>query len=226
MNRETLIELTDIETVADFISLDVVRKKNRSYILCPGHLARLGKPDLNIGNAYLKDGGYICHACGVFVNTHDMVMEVTNCSYDEAYDIMAQAMGYDLSDTGQNENIPKFRLTKAEANIIGLYPRFNEVAVQKSNTNDTITIRDGLFTLYQSNPKMYFKIIVEKADEAMKQYQYCKGHYSAPDADMAYMVYNLLGEKFDNSIYPKLLRELDSRIETCKKIIAIFSTNL
>lgn len=226
MNRETLIELTDIETVADFIHLETERKGSRSYILCPGHLARLGKPDLNIGNAYLKNGGYFCYACGVFVNTHDMVMEVTNCSYDEAYDIMAQAMGYDLSDEGQNENIPKFRLTKAEANIIGLYPRFNEVAIQKSNASDTITIRDGLFVLYQSNPQMYFKIIVEKAKEAMKRYQYCKEHYSAPDADMAYMVYDLLGEKFDNSIYPKIMRELDSRIETCKKIIAIFSTNL
>lgn len=226
MDKETLIELTDIETVADFISLDVVRKGNRSYILCPGHLARLGKPDLNIGNAYLKNGGYVCHACGVFVNTHDMIMEVTDCSYDEAYDIMAQAMGYDLSDTDQNEAIPKLRLTKAEANIIGLYPRFNEAAVQKSNTNNTLTIRDGLFTLYQSNPQMYFRIIVEKAKEAMKRYQYCKKHCSSSDADMAYMVYDLLGEKFDNSIYPKILRELDSRIDTCKKVIAIFSTNL
>lgn len=226
MNRETLIELTDIETVADYIHLETVRKGNHSYILCPGHLARLRKPDLNIGNAYLKNGGYVCHACGVFVNTHDMIMEVTNCSYDEAYEIMAQAMGFELSDTDQNENIPKFRLTKAEANIIGLYPRFNEVAVQKSNASDTITIRDGLFALYQSNPQMYFRIIVEKAEEAMKRYQYCKEHYSAPDADMAYMVYDLLGDHFDNSIYPKILRELDSRIETCKKIIAIFSTNL
>lgn len=226
MNRETLIGQTDIETVADYISLDVVKKRNRSYILCPGHLTRLGKPDFNIGNAYLKNGGYVCHACGVFVNTHDMIMEVTNCSYDEAYDIMAQAMGYYLSEKGQNENIPKFRLAKAEANIIGLYPRFNEAAVQKSNTNDTITIQDGLFVLYQSNPQMYFEIIVKKAEKAMKRYQYCKEHYSAPDADMAYMVYDLLGKQFDNSIYPKILRELDSRIETCKKIIAIFSTNL
>lgn len=226
MNRETLIELTDIEVVADYISLDVVRKRNRSYIRCPGHLARLGKPDLNIGNAYLKNGGYVCHACGVFVNTHDMIMEVTDCSYDEAYEIMAQAMGYDLSDTIQDGNIPRLCLTKAEANIIGLYQRFNEIAVQKSNNNYSLTIRDGLFSLYQSNPKMYFKIIVEKAREAMKRYQYCKQHYSTPDSDMAYVVYDLLGEKFDNSIYPKILRELDSRIETCKKIIAIFSTSL
>lgn len=226
MNRETLIELTDIETVADYISLDVVKKRSRLYIRCPGHLSRLGKPDLNIGNAYLKNGGYVCHACGVFVNTHDMVMEVMDCSYDEAYEIMAQAMGYDLSDTSQNENIPKLRLTKAEANIIGLHPRFNEIAVYKSNTQSTIIIRDGLFPLYQLNPKMYFKIIVEKAEAAMKRYQFCKKHYSAPDSDMAYMVYRLLGETFDNSIYPKILRELDSRIETCKKIVAIFSTNL
>lgn len=226
MNRETLIEMTDIETVADYISLDVVKKGNHSYIHCPGHLARLGKPDLNIGNAYLKNNGYVCHACGVFVNTHDMVMEVMECSYDEAYDIMAKAMGYDLDDTFQDSNIPKLRLTKAEANIIGLYPRFNEIAVQKSNAQNTLTIRDGLFSLYQVNPKMYFKIIVEKAEEAIKRYQHCQLHYASPDSDMAYAVYGLLGDKFDNSIYLKISRELESRIKTCKKIVAIFSTNL
>lgn len=226
MNREELIQSTDAETVADYISMNVVKKGRYSYILCPGHLTRLGKPDLNIGNAYLKNGGYYCHACGVFVNTHDMVMEVTDCSYDEAYDIMAQAMNYELADGNQDENIPKLRLTKEEAGIIGLYPRFNEIAVQKSNANNTLTIRDGLFSLYQSNPKMYFQIIVGKAQAQLKRYQHCRKHYAASDSDMAHMVYDLLGENFDHSIYPKLQRELDNRIATCKKIITIFSASL
>lgn len=226
MNRETLSRSTEVEMVADYISLNIVKKGNYSYILCPGHLARIGKPDLNIGNAYLRTGGYFCHACGVFVCTHDMVMEVTDCSYDEAYEIMAHAMNYDLSDECQDENIPRLRLTKEEANVIGLYPRFNEVAVQKSNASDTLTIRDGLFSLYQSNPKMYFKIIVDKAEAQLRRYQHCRQHYTASNSDMAYMVYDLLGEQFDNSIYPKLKRELDSRITICKKIITIFSTGL
>lgn len=225
MNRETLIQSSDAEVVADYILLNVVNKGKYSFILCPGHLARLGKPDLNIGNAYLKDGGYFCHACGVFVNTHDMVMEVTGCSYDEAYNIIADAMNYELSEECQNENIPKLRLTKEEANIIGLYPRFNEIVVQKRNANNNLTIRDGLFALYQSNPKMYFQIIVDKAETALKRYLHCKQHCSTSESDMAYIVYDLLGEKFDNSVYPKLLRELDNRIEICKKIIKIFHRN-
>lgn len=225
MNRETLIHSTDVEIVADHILLNVKKKGKYSFILCPGHLARFGKPDLNIGNAYLKDGGYFCHACGVFVNTHDMVMEVTGCSYDEAYNIMADAMNYELSDECHDENIPKLRLSKEESNIIGLYPRFNEIAVQKRNANDTLMIQDGLFSLYQSNPKIYFKIITNKAETALKRYQHCKQHYSAPESDMAYMIYDLLGEKFDNSVYPKLLRVLDNRIAICKKIITIFQRN-
>lgn len=225
MDIGRLIQETDAETVAEYLQMDIERKGKSNYILCPGHVERLGKPDFHFGNAVLKRHGYECYACHEFVNTHDMVMEVTGCSSEEAYNIMAAAMGFEPCgpDMNQDEALPRLKLMRQEAEVIGLYPRFREIAVQKSNKNGVIVIHDGLFTLYKQNPDLYYKIIVNKAAESCDRYRYCKQHYASVNSDMAYVLYDLLGEKFDNSIYASMDRELNDRIKICQKIINIFS---
>lgn len=224
MDIRQLIDECNAEDVAEYLQMQIVRKGSRNYIACPGHEARLGKPDLHIGNAELKTKGYTCYACHEFVSTHDMVMEVTGCSSEEAYNIMADAMGYKLDgNSAYSADIPRLRLTKEEATVIGIYPRFREPAIQKQGAVGMVTIYDGLFELYKVNPGMYYQIITEKAREAREKYLYYRTHYATPKADLAYQIYDLLGDHFDNSVYASMERELTTRIETCEKIINIFS---
>lgn len=224
MDIRKLCRETDAETVAEYLQMPMKRKGKYCYILCPGHERRLGKPDSTIGNAVLKDNGYYCWACATFVPTHEMVMEYTGCSSQEAYDIMAEAMGgKELFDgdggTGSTLNLPKCRLTSEEARIIGLYPRSSVVL----KTENGESISEGLYTLYRENPTAYYGLITKKAAASRKRYEYCKEHYGAVTSDLAYKVYDLLGSSFDHSVYKQLSRELDDRIEICERVYRIFS---
>lgn len=224
MEIRQLMEECQAEIVAEYLQMDMIQKGNRKYITCPGHEARLGKPDLHIGNAELRKRGYICYACHEFVNTHDMVMEVTGCSSAEAYRIMVDAMGYEMNSNGKESmDIPRIRLSKWEASIIGLYPKFRELVNQSSEKDDKALVYDGLYELYKANHDIYYSLIIRKAEKAHEKYLFCREHYADVKADMAYVIYHLLGEKFDNSIYAKIRLELDDRIERCERIIHIFS---
>ena len=197
MDIRKLCMEADAEVVADYIQMDTRRKGKYTYILCPGHEKRLGHPDVNIGNCVLKENGYYCWACGTFVSTHDMVMEYTGCSSDEAYTIMA------------------------EANIIGLYSKYTVTLRTSSGQN----IQDGLYVLYRQNPAAYYGMITKQAAASKKRYEYCLEHYASATADLAYKLYDLLGSSFDHSVYKKLERELKDRIETCDRISRIFSAS-
>lgn len=231
MDVRRLLEEADAVTVAKFIQMEIENHKYH-YIRCPGHESRLGKPDRNIGNAYLKRNGYICYACGVFVPTHDMVVEFLNCSKEEAYKIMADAMAealdgtsgeqrYCLSQKVSNQK-PQIRLTQNEAKVIGLYEKFTVIVTQKTVKGNSIPICEGLSLLYQDNPFRYYQMIVSKAQSMKQKYEDCLLQYARADAEKAYILFEMLQNDFDNSIYMQLERELRSRIDTCQKIINIF----
>ena len=57
----------------------------------------------------------------------------------------------------------------------------------------------------------------------LKKYQSCKDRYCAINAPEAHYIFELLEDSFDNSVYHKLEREIENRIEVCKKIVNIFS---
>jgi len=229
MDIKRLIRDADSKAIVTHLGVETVEKGSKVYIPCPGHEARLGKPDMNIGNAVLKKGGYKCYACGdIFVKNHDMVMEITGCSSEEAYITMAEAMGgiefYDNDSSAQDNKGPKYRLSVHEAEVIGLYPKFTVAVMQRETRNGLATAYDGLNILYQKNPCMYYTLIVDKAKEMLEQYSRSKLKHCAIDAPQAHYLFELLGDDFDNSIYHKLEREIEERINTCQKIINIFST--
>lgn len=232
MNIKKLVRDADTETIAVHIGMEIkIRGRDESRrvsILCPGHEARLNKPDTHYGNAILLRDGYECYACGVRVKTRDMVMEYLGCSASEAYIIMAEAMGGvdlfgDSTDEMQQEIIPDLRLSEYEAKVLKLWPKFRcTVAVKEG----TVTIQDGLYILYMDNPQMYYGLIVQRAKELQQNYEYCMCHFSTADSDLAYVLYDLQGEGFDNSIFYRLKKELNERIGVCKKIINIFSSRI
>lgn len=224
MDIRRLVEDCNAENVAEAIGMDIMSKGKYQYILCPGHQARLGKPDNHIGNAVLWEKGYYCYACGCFVKTHNMVMEYVGCSSSEAYEIMADAMGgMSLYEGKENDTcVPRLRLNKEEAEVIGMYPVFHVPVARKETGLDSSTVYEGLYDLYQENQDKYYQLITRRAKESLEKYLYLKEHYASLRADRAYMLYDLMGEAFDSGVYKKLDRELDLKVETCRKIIRLF----
>lgn len=227
MDRKRLIEECDAQSVVDYLQMECQHRGRYTFILCPGHEARLGRQDTKMGNAILKKNGYYCYACNTFVTTHDMIMEYLDCSSDEAYRIMAEAMGGVELYAGDSKkpelNLPKYRLTQEECEVIGLYPKFSPTIATVQTTGGEKHIQDGLYILWQRNPDAYFGLIVKRAKEMRKKYQYLKTHYASAKADLAYQIYDILGECFDHSVYKTMDRVLAERIEICNKIITIFS---
>lgn len=223
MNIKRLCQETTAEAVAEYLQMEMKHTGGRTYILCPGHEARLGRPDSRMGNAVLCEHGYYCFACSKFIPTYQMVMEYTNCSAKDAYNLMAEAMGgAELFEGDESEvslKLPRCRLTSDEARIIGLSSK-PTAAIQ---TEKGKVVQDGLSHLYMTNPKMYYDLIISSAASSQRKYEYCKKHYSSVSSDLAYQLYDLLGSVFDHSIYKKLERELTERIEICEKICKIFA---
>ncbi|MEH2932143.1 hypothetical protein VSQ48_20015 [Candidatus Ventrimonas sp. KK005] len=228
MDIRRLIEDCNAETVAEAIGMDITSRGKYQYILCPGHQARLGKPDNHMGNAVLWEKGYYCYACGCFVKTHDMVMEYTGCSSAEAYEIMAAAMGgVSLYEGEENHTcVPRLRLNKEEAEVIGLYPVFHVSVARKETEPEAFVNYEGLYDLYQENQDRYYRLITCRAKESLDKYLYLKEHYASAQADLAYVIYDLMGEGFDHCVYKKLSKELDLKVETCRKIIRLFGRKL
>lgn len=227
MDIKRLVEECDAQTIVDYLQMEHKQNGKYTYILCPGHEERLGKPDVNMGNAVLREKGYYCYACNTFVNTHDMIMEYLQCSSEEAYHVMAEAMGgaelYSGHSNTDFAKIPKYRLTQEECKVLDLYPKFSPTIATVHTSNGDERIQDGLYMLWQQNPDAYFGLIIKRAKEMKKKYQYIRTHFASDRADLAYQIYDLLGEYFDHSVYRTMDRTLEEHIQTCNKIITIFT---
>lgn len=225
MDIKKLMEEADASVVAEHIGMNVVKKGQYLFIQCPGHEKRLGRSDTHIGNAVLLKNGYKCFACNAFVPTAEMVMEFIGCGKWEAYHIIAEAMGGEelYPDSGENEEIPKIRLSQEELDVLKLAPCSSKTIAWKtvSSKHPPQPVREGLYELYRTDRNAYYRILHERAAEMLEQYNYMKQHFAAPDSDMAYMVYDLLGPAFDRSVYGKLAREFDRRIDICVKIMSL-----
>lgn len=226
MNKNMLNQICDTERVAEEIGMNIQRKGKHKYILCPGHYARLGKPDFHIGNCTLLDNGYYCFSCKAKVSAANMIMEFTGCTESEAYTTIASVMGVNLSELDakeENKEIPKLRLTREEAETIKFYQVYTNL-INQSNSHGQLC-KEGIYPLYMQNKERYYNMILCRAREMLEKYEGCR-QFASVEAKRAYIVYDLLADQFDMSIYGRLERELEKKIGICKRIIQIFSSRI
>lgn len=182
---------------------------------CPGHLQRLGKVDKNPNSCkIMPNGGYHCFACGVSKTTRQMIQEIRNCSAREAYEYMAGLIGttYNKQNLRDDPSFPPAWLSYDEADVIGLHTPVHVIS------EDDVS----LINLYKKDKQAYYELIIEQAKAMLEKYKECK-NYSAPNAPKAYALCEMLGDKFDVTVYGKLDTIINERIEMCDKIIKIFS---
>ena len=88
-------DVLDAVSIEDACELNGIRiRPGDKSVLCPFHEQRLGKPDRNFGNAFVRHGknGYgviTCYACGGSGNAIDVTMAAQGMSFCEATDYLA-----------------------------------------------------------------------------------------------------------------------------------------
>ena len=88
-------EVLDAVSIEDACELNGIRiRPGDKGVICPFHEQRIGRPDRNYGNAFIRRGknGYgiiTCYACGGSGNAIDVTMAVQGMSFCEATDYLA-----------------------------------------------------------------------------------------------------------------------------------------
>lgn len=152
-NMQTNYPRYDLEKIYDEINAEMVVKEygietfskgKNTYILCPGHVSRLGKEDVHFGNCILKEKGYYCFACQEYVSIFEMIMELEHCNKFHAIEIAADICGgrelYRVSGAGIKDNKKK-SLNMRDLKFIGLCNNSNRAyipisSIEKDESND------------------------------------------------------------------------------------------
>jgi len=121
--------------VAEYLGMDIIRRGAYSFILCPGHIDRLGRKDTIMKNCILTNQGYRCFACGVSVNVFTMVMEYyknelgKEINFPEAVGIVGDSLGgrqhFLLNSSDEYHFSEASGLSSKDYEILGLKPTYS-----------------------------------------------------------------------------------------------------
>lgn len=232
--------------VAKYIGINVVNRGANSFILCPGHEKRLGKPDMTIGNCAIYPDGYVCFACGADTkhDVFEMVMEHTGCTFTEALETVADIYGganlYKTSNT-ESEKLP---LTAEDLKLIGLrasgrmfspvngsYQHFEPeegTFIEKTNSEYLVATAPSsysLLNLKRDNEKAFNYLIASKAKEAGIKYTKALRDFGDRKSPRASVVFDLFNEDggVDDSVFFGIQNALKKKIWRCKEIYDAFN---
>lgn len=190
----------DAREVARAIGMKMYPKGRNTFILCPGHEIRLGKPDTNPTNAVISKDGYYCFGCGCFIRTPEMVSEFLGCDTGEALRIIADTLG---GEDLYAEDLPwKKYLTLTENQIRTL--RFDPMYDGQIPFSEIL----------RETPDMAVRLIRKRAAEMEDVYKKCLARYQTVDG--AYELFEYAGTT--NEVKNRLIECLQERIRICSSL--------
>ena len=221
LDLDKLMTDADAVTVANAIGMQVFKKGNHYFSFCPVHEEKTGKRDTHPTNFIIKPKGGFCYSCGEFVSIPKMVTSFLGCKKNEAYDIIADAMGgkdfYQADKSTRREQKQRFNLSAEEAELLGISgPNMTRI-----NEEDP-PMYEGFSVLFQENPAKCKQIIRERAEALRNQLLSIIDNYGSQNAPKAHEVYTLMGEEFDQKIYPEITRSAAQKVEALNQVIAKF----
>lgn len=198
---EQVKEIADVETVAEYLGLEMRRFGSKISILCPCH------QDRHFKSCYLTNTGFRCYSCNARGDMIELVQHVLKVSFEEACRYILNIYGHELKEIAIQKPA-KRTLKNEDLELIGLgLPQENkslykELAVFSSpddvdlERGQRLTWMPGLFVapgsdhneedlyvlqeLVSSNPLRdllnedeltYNEMIFRKAKEASEKYQ-------------------------------------------------------
>ena len=246
INKQALRDEANCIDVAKYIGIDVVTRGANSFILCPGHMKRLGKPDTTIGNCAIYPDGYVCFACDANKkqDVFTMVMEHTGCSFTEALELVAEIYGGAKLYQSSGEEKEKLPLSPEDLRLIGIkasgkvfsptngsYQHFEpDEGTYIEKTNDEylaalVPSSHSLLNLRRDNEKAFNYLIASKAKEAgIKYTKALKAHEkrTSPKASVVFDLFNEDGA-VDDSVFFGIQNAFKKKIWRCKEIYDAFN---
>lgn len=200
LDLERLREDTDPKEICARIGMKMYPKGTRTFIICPGHRARLGKADSNPTNAVLTKHGYHCFACGCSVSTADMICEFLGCGLSDAFKIMAETVGGEEFYRANGEK-KLFTLSEEEVKALKLDRQYDSAL--------------PLSTFLNSSAKLAKAMLKERAEEMIREYRKVLEEYSSSDG--AYALYEYARITAEKRM--KVLETASERITVCKRLL-------
>ena len=97
-SKKSVLESISCLDAAYALGLRTKIKGRYTYVECPFHTSRIGKPDKCIGNCKISDNGKNCYcfSCNGSGNAIEMVMAYEGLNFCEATDWLAQTCAPEL----------------------------------------------------------------------------------------------------------------------------------
>ena len=169
-----------------------------------------------------KDGEYWrCWNCGLSGDKIDLFRIQNSLSYEEACVGLLRHYGIVPIPTEESQQKAPVWLSQDEIKALMLHR--GDIYLHKNNEKVNVC---SLLTLYEDDPRSYYRLIISRADEMIQKYRKLMNVCGERTAPRARLVCDYMGAFFDDSSYQKLKQELRRRIQSCLKVKTIYEKRI
>lgn len=190
--------------------------RNRKSYVCPVCGSGSGR---NGSGMTSRNGEYwTCWSCDKSYSKVELFrIKNSLSSYEEACEGLLRYYGLDPNPISEDDvrKSPVW-LSRDDMDALGFY----QGAIQ--NQGDMHALTD----LFGEDPETYYKLVIARSDEMIRKYEVVLKACGDRKSPRASVVYDWLGDLFDDSSYGKVRQELERRIDACKKIRYVYAKRL
>lgn len=185
-------------------------RNGKSYV-CPVCGSGTGQ---NGSGMTSKDGEYWrCWNCGQSYSKVELFRIQNSLSYDEACVGLLKHYGIVPTPTEPTTVQPLVWLNREEMEALGFFNGAMQIQ-NRSGTQKPCSLTD----LFNEDPDTYYSMVIARADEMIQKYKIIFEACGNRNSPRAGLVYDCLGEKFNDSSYQKIRQELIRKASICKQI--------
>lgn len=189
--------------------------RNRKSYICPNCGSGSGK---NGSGMTSRDGEYWkCWSCGLSASKVELFRIQNSLTYEEACTGILRFYGIVPTPIGEDYHKNAVWLSAEEAD-----------ALMISNGGMQIKTPDGdkmysFCGLYEEDPELYCRLLIARAEEMVQKYQKLYRACASRTAPYAKLVYEYMGDRFDDSVYQKLRVSLENKLQICEKLRNVYA---
>lgn len=193
-------------------------RNGKSYV-CPVCGSGTGK---NGSGMTSRDGEYWkCWSCGQSYSKVELFRIQNSLSYEEACVGLLRYYGIVPIPVGSTSIQPLVWLSREEMEALGFFS--GGIQIQGNNGTQMLC---SLTDLFNEDPEAYYSMVIARADEMIQKYKTIFEACGNRNSPKASLVYDYMGEKFDDSSYQKIRQELIRKASTCKKIRNLYAKRI
>lgn len=193
--------------------------RNRKSYVCPVCGSGTGQTGSGMTS---KDGEYWkCWSCSQSYSKVELFRIQNSLSYEDACVGLLRYYGIVPVPTGSAPVRPMVWLNRSEMEALGLYDE--GMHVQGSSGEQILC---NLMDLFNEDLDSYYAMVIARADEMIQKYKAIFDACGNRDSPKASLVYDYMGERFDDSSYQKLKQELIRKASTCQKIRNLYAKRI